>query len=90
MSKKPLRSGRFFDNDFSNQRDGYATSENTLVEKSYFKKYKLAPLGFEPRSMPFILDKESKGHYASPLHSAKQSLLHGAVNLATAGPIVSY
>jgi len=31
-----LRSGRFFDHDFSNQRDGYTTSENTLVEKSYF------------------------------------------------------
>jgi len=34
-----LHSGRFFDHDFSNQRDGYATSENTLVEKSYYTNY---------------------------------------------------
>jgi len=31
-----LRSEPFFDHDFSNQKDGYTTSENTLVEKSYF------------------------------------------------------
>src|SRR3989344_5538966 len=48
-----LRSGRFFDHDFSNQRDGYTTSENTLVEKSYFSIDKIKSIRDYTMTSPF-------------------------------------